>query len=70
MKRSLLAGAVVLSVAAGCSGLAQDINKGAGTTEHEFNHGTRNDTHHELGVRDAGPPDGAPASGDSGSISL
>ena len=70
MKRISLVGLLLLSALVGCAGLAQDINKGAGTTEKELNHGTRNDTHHELGTRDGGPPDGAPAAGDGGSISL
>ena len=47
-----------------CSGLAQDINKGAGTTEREVNKGTR----HERTISDGGP--GAVDAADGGAISM
>lgn len=62
--RLFLVGALAMLGLVACSGLAQDINKGAGTTEREVNKGTG----HDRTSYDAGP--GAADAADSGSISM
>ena len=64
MKLAFIGLTVVLGVVA-CGGLAQDINKGASTTEREVNEKTG----HDRTIRDGGPG-AAPDAADSGSISM
>jgi hypothetical protein len=64
MRLCLVCAALVIGLLA-CGGLAQDINKGAGTTEREVSKGTG----HDRTFADAAPGSASDAS-DAGAISM
>lgn len=59
----IVAGVLFLIGMMGCAGLAQDVNKGAGTTEREVN----KELGHDRTIRDGGSPADA---ADAGTISM